>query len=73
MTNPDTLPPVSPLVTSRVAAAYLNVSESTLSRWRNEEKGPPFLSMDGIIRYRQDALDCWLTGLEHSHEHGRES
>lgn len=70
MTANDTLPPTSPLVTSRDAAAYLNVSESTLSRWRADEKGPPFLQLDGIIRYRRDALDAWLDELEHAHEQG---
>ncbi|GAA3844629.1 helix-turn-helix domain-containing protein [Brevibacterium casei] len=68
MNTTDALPAVSPLVTSRVAAGYLNVSESTLSRWRNEHKGPPFLQMDGIIRYRRDALDAWLREIEHAHE-----
>lgn len=68
MNTTDALPAASPLVTSRVAAGYLNVSESTLSRWRNEQKGPPFLQMDGIIRYRRDALDAWLCEIEHAHE-----
>lgn len=33
---------VSPLMDSREIAAYLKVSESTLSRWRSAGQGPPF-------------------------------
>jgi excisionase family DNA binding protein len=52
---------------SREIAAYLKVSESTLSRWRSAGKGPPFLRLGGIARYRIDAVDAWLAGLEHGH------
>lgn len=57
---------VSPLMDSREIAAYLTVSESTLSRWRSAGQGPPFLRLGGIARYRIDAVDAWLAGLEHS-------
>lgn len=56
---------VSPLMDSREIAAYLKVSESTLSRWRSAGQGPPFLRLGGIARYRIDAVDAWLAGLEH--------
>ncbi|HAM13967.1 MAG TPA: DNA-binding protein, partial [Microbacterium sp.] len=36
---------VSPLLDSREVAAYLKVSESTLSRWRSAGTGPPFLRL----------------------------
>ena len=29
--------------------------------------GPPFLRLGGIARYRLDAVDRWLTELEHDH------
>lgn len=58
---------VSPLMHSREVAAYLKVSESTLSRWSSAGTGPPFLRLGGIARYRLDALDRWLDGLEHEH------
>ena len=51
---------VSPLMDSREIAAYLKVSESTLSRWRSAGQGPPFLRLGGIARYRIDAVDAWL-------------
>ena len=58
---------VSPLMDSREIAAYLKVSESTLSRWRSAGQGPPFLRLGGIARYRIDAVDAWLAWLEDSH------
>lgn len=54
---------VSPLLNSRQVAAYLKVSESTLSRWRADRKGPPFVRMGGVTRYRFDAVDAWLNSL----------
>ncbi|MCT3000393.1 DNA-binding protein [Propionibacterium freudenreichii] len=48
---------------SREIAAYLKVSESTLSRWRSAGQGPPFLRLGGIARYRIDAVDAWLAVL----------
>jgi excisionase family DNA binding protein len=55
---------VSPLLDSHEVASYLKVSESTLSRWRTERKGPPFVRLGGIARYRLDSVDHWLSGLE---------
>lgn len=70
MTNsaPATAMLVSPLMDSREVAAYLKVSESTLSRWRTDQKGPAYLRLGGIARYRLDTVDAWLASLE-SHEH----
>lgn len=51
----------SRLLTPREAAAYLRVSESTMSRWRSAGTGPPFLSLGGIARYRREAIDAWLS------------
>ncbi len=65
MTDPGGTIAVSPLMDSREIAAYLKVSESTLSRWRSACQGPPFLRLGGIARYRIDAVDAWLAGLEH--------
>lgn len=67
MSEANTTLTVSPLMDSREIAAYLKVSESTLSRWRSAGQGPPFLRLDGIARYRINAVDAWLAGLEHGH------
>ncbi len=59
--------PVSPLLDSREVASYLKVSESTLSRWRSAETGPPFIKLGGIARYRLEAINQWLQNLEPHH------
>lgn len=59
---------VSPLLDSRAVSDYLKVSESTLSRWRADRKGPPFVRMGGVTRYRFDAVETWLNSLS-SDEH----
>lgn len=66
MSDPGSTITVSPLMGSREVAAYLKVSESTLSRWRSAGQGPPFLRLGGIARYRVEAVDAWLTSLEHA-------
>lgn len=67
MSDPGSTIAVSPLMDSREIAAYLKVSESTLSRWRSAGQGPPFLRIGGIARYRVDAVDAWLADLERGH------
>lgn len=67
MRDPGGTIAVSPLMDSREIAAYLKVSESTLSRWRSVGQGPPFLQLGGIARYRIEAVDAWLAGLERGH------
>lgn len=55
---------VSPLRDSREIAAFLRVSESTLSRWRAEKKGPPFIRIGGVTRYRIEQVEQWLASLD---------
>ena len=54
---------VSPLRDSREIAAFLRVSESTLSRWRAEKKGPPFIRIGGVTRYRIEQVEHWLASF----------
>lgn len=55
---------VSPLRDSREIAAFLRVSESTLSRWRAEKKGPPFIRIGGVTRYRIEQVEQWLASFD---------
>ncbi len=52
---------------SRRVAAYLNVSEATLSRWRARRLGPPHVGVGRVARYRKESLDAWLTQQETQH------
>jgi excisionase family DNA binding protein len=52
------------LITRAEAAAYLGVSQATLSRWAADRTGPPFVKLtdsgNGSVRYPSDALDDFL-------------
>lgn len=44
------------------AAQALRVSVKTLTQWRWQGKGPPYLRVAGnLIRYAQSELDEWMT------------
>jgi len=59
------------LLTPRQAAAFLVLSEATLSTWRSRrgrvardgKAGPKFLRAGRAIRYRQADLDSWLANF----------
>ena len=41
-------------------AELLRVKRQTLSRWRSDGQGPPFVQVEGSIRYPAEALHKWL-------------
>lgn len=49
-----------PLLNRKQAAAYLNMSVSTLARWAHLKEGPPYLKLGRSARYRQSDLDLFL-------------
>ncbi len=52
------------LLTIKEAAAYLQVSEETLRKWRAQGAGPPVAKLGRHLRYRKDALDQWVKEQE---------
>lgn len=54
------------LLTEQDAAELLQVPLSTLRGWRREGKGPPCLKIGRQVRYRQTAVQRWLTGGLHA-------
>lgn len=48
------------LMKEKEVAALLRVSRQTLSAWRSADKGPPFVQVEGSIRYPREALGKWL-------------
>lgn len=52
------------LLSSRDLAGYLGVSEATVSRWRTFNRGPRFLDLSGIARYRRADVEDWLAEKE---------
>jgi hypothetical protein len=53
--------------TSKDVAQFLNVSESTLSRWRRRGIGPACVQIDGVSRYRPAAVEAWLEETERAY------
>ena len=47
----------------RRAAAGMDVSESTLNRWRREE-GLPFVKLNGLVLFRPESLREWASARE---------
>jgi hypothetical protein len=45
-----------PLLTSRDVATALNVSKSSVDKWRGEGRGPKYVEVEGTIRYTPQAL-----------------
>ena len=48
------------LMTSPEVAELLRVSVATLARWRGADQGPPFVQIEGSIRYQRDAVQRWI-------------
>ena len=41
----------------------LNVSVATLRRWRLEKRGPMFVKVGSLVRYRPEDFDSWVAAL----------
>jgi excisionase family DNA binding protein len=44
-------------------AKRLNVSLASVRRWRLERRGPAFVKVGALVRYRPEDLDTWLSEL----------
>ncbi|MCZ8259280.1 MAG: helix-turn-helix domain-containing protein, partial [Beijerinckiaceae bacterium] len=42
------------------AAQFLRVSTRTLQSWRVSGRGPEFIKVGRVIRYRRQTLEMWL-------------
>jgi len=47
-------------LTTRHAAEYLGVACVTLTVWRSQGRGPRYLRLGRLVRYRISDLDEWL-------------
>lgn len=48
-------------VNTKQAGEYLGLSESTLEKLRGTDRGPPFVTIEGSVRYRFSDLDAFLS------------
>jgi excisionase family DNA binding protein len=51
------------LMTEEEVSKRLNVSVASLRRWRLLSRGPQFIKVGALVRYRPEDLDEWLTTL----------
>ena len=54
---------MSTLLTEEDVAKQLHVSVASLRRWRLEMRGPQFIKVGSLVRYRPEELEAWLTAL----------
>lgn len=60
------LPTPGSLLNTEQAAAFLNLSPTTLTTWRvRRSDGPPFVRIGRAVRYRLNDLQLWLDGQTH--------
>jgi hypothetical protein len=50
-------------MTEEEVAKRLNVSVGSLRRWRLLKKGPVYVKINSLVRYRPEDLDSWLSAL----------
>jgi excisionase family DNA binding protein len=49
-----------PLLTEEEVAKQLHVSVASLRRWRLERRGPQFIKVGSLVRYRPEEIEAWL-------------
>ncbi len=48
------------LITENEASAILKCTKAALRRWRRERRGPRFVKLGRLIRYRQSDLEMFV-------------
>lgn len=51
------------LLTETDVSRHLRVSLAAVRKWRVMNRGPQFVKIGPLVRYRQTDIDAWLTSL----------
>ncbi len=51
------------LLTESDIAERLHVSLASVRRWRLEKRGPTFVKVGALVRYRPEDLEAWVSTL----------
>jgi predicted DNA-binding transcriptional regulator AlpA len=51
------------LFTEEDVAKRLHVSLASIRRWRLEHRGPQFIKVGSLVRYRPEDVESWLGSL----------
>lgn len=57
----NTVAPAHRWLNERAAARLVDMSVSSLRRWRRLGKGPKFVKLYGSVKYRADDVEAWLS------------
>ena len=52
--------PIPEFLDERGLCALLAISSVTATKWRAKAKGPPFIKVGRLVRYRRSDVDAWL-------------
>ena len=52
---------MSDLMTQEELADYLQMHPQSLATWRYRKKGPKYLKLGTLVRYRRSDVEAWLT------------
>ena len=52
--------PLRPFSSERLVAELLGVRPGTIRKWRMNGKGPPYVRIEGTVRYRAEDIRAWL-------------
>ncbi|MGP5014295.1 helix-turn-helix transcriptional regulator [Glutamicibacter ardleyensis] len=63
---PVSTPLLDSLITPDTLAERLGVTRRAVDEWRITGKGPKFIRIGRVPRYRPDAVDAWLLSQERS-------
>ena len=48
------------LMTEEQVSKLLHVSVASMRRWRLEKRGPAFIKVGSLVRYKPEDLELWL-------------
>jgi len=57
----------SEFLDERSLCALLAISSVTATKWRAKAKGPPFIKVGRLVRYRRSDVDAWLRSCTVGH------
>ena len=52
------------LLTTEQVAVWCTVSPATLKLWRMNGRGPAFVKLGRLVRYRRADVEQWIEGLD---------
>lgn len=50
----------APFLDEKSLCALLSISSVTATKWRAKAKGPPFIKVGRLVRYRRSDVEAWL-------------